>query len=238
MYTLEYNGTELTGTPVYLSVLGFSKPNMAPMRHAVEDWGNSNGGIASGGNLGTLTIGAACAVTGQDATQLEQRMDALRNLLDPRIDRTLKTSRWPDRYWMVKPTGDLAVEEMAETFCTFTMQFVSAKPWALALVEQSIEFTLDANPKTVVLDSDYVANASDDMDALFIVQNDASSLSSVNIANVTLGETLYVTGAIPTGHYLKADSEKHLLYRSADGTNWTVQSGGKSGRYPETEAAR
>lgn len=226
---LVYNNTDLTDEPYGLDVLRVSRPFLGPIRHTLKDFGIEDGGVALGGARGSVVIGVACALQDDDA--LEARLDALRSVLDARQDKPIVFGKWPDRYYLGKPSGELSIEEEDEGLALFTLKFLCAKPFAYSTTLADLDFVITASPQDLVIDAEDLANATEDVEPVIIV-SPASAAASFTLRNLADTTPLSWMRGVQAGHFVKIDCGQHVSYVSSDGSEYTMDFGPKTGPYP------
>jgi len=225
-----YNDIDLSDDPYYAELLDVEKPFLPGIRLSIAPYGAIDGAAAQGGALDALSIQCPLAIYGEDITALNEVEDALRALIDRRNLRSLRIGRWPDRYWMVRPYGEIPVEYTSEGMEIITLNFIAPNPRSYAVLETEIIEEL-AGPTTIDVDSDDVAESTDTIHPTLDIEFDGDA-EEVTFESLTTGEIFVWTGVRGAGEFLRIDCGAGICYTSDDGLTWTRSFESTAGRYP------
>jgi predicted phage tail component-like protein len=218
-----FNGTDLSGASYGVTVLRHAVSFTAAPRVDRYMIGNRQGGFSQGGFLGARKLSFDCIVTGSSNDDLDDKLDAIRLLTDPRGgDKSIRFDHQNDRYYLGRLDGAIDFDYVGPNSARMTLEFMCANPSAYANSETTQSITVDASPDTNLVPATGTVAGTDYAYPVWKIQNTSGgALSSVRISNTTTGEVIESTYALPNGHYLRFDSSRQRLESSTDNTTWT-----------------
>jgi len=221
--SLYFNGTDLSGASYGVTVLRHAVSFTAAPRVERYMIGNRQGGFSQGGFLGARKISCECIVTASSNDDLDDKLDAIKLLMDPRAgDKSIRFDHMNDRYYLGRLDGDIDFEYIGPNSALLELQFLCANPVAFASSETTQSITIDASPDTNAVPASGSVAGTDYSYPVWKFQNSSGgALSSITLNNSTTGEVIKVDYALPNGHYLRIDSSRQRVESSTDNTTWT-----------------
>jgi len=230
MYTFTYNSVNLHTTYGW-ELVSVQRRLLSRIRQSVTSYGEADGAAVQGGYRDATVLSVVLHIADTSYANVESELDTLRHILDTHEEKSLLFSQWTDRYWMGKLDGDIEWEELEGAGVVITLQFICSKPFAFASSLTSLPFTINSSPDTFQVAAESVAKSSADIEPVFILQADAS-VGAFQISNDTTGEVFTFAMPFTSGQYVKVDTEKALVYWSADGVTYSLALTRKAGTYP------
>ncbi len=237
--TITLGGQNLTAEPLQFSVVDVSRPMMPTPRHDVAEYGISDGEYLSGGALGGISFSVTIATMANDTEERTARLDALRALLNPRIDQSFLCSRWSDRYWMVRPVGAFAMEELGPHGCILDLELRASDPLAFSVAEFTTMVAISSDYQEITIPLESVEKGTGlirpVIEATLPVrlpgEDQMSPIIEAGIKNLQTGERLSWRATQGQIRGVKFDSEKYRLLVHHGGAWMTPSHGIKRGPF-------
>jgi len=234
--TFTYNSVDLTVTPYFVTLMSVEKAFLGTPRVSKRSKGSEGGTVTMGGAQDELTISTVFSVEAAGRPAVLSALDSLHFLVDTKTRRSLLIGRWPDRYYMVRPEGDLA-EELGggdgDSFEILSIDWLAPDPSPYSTTEQDYpQVALVSSPQDIMVAASYVENATADTKPAFVLQASAALPAGFTLANVTLGTSLTFVDPVANGHYVRIDSDAATVETSPDSSTWNYSTAFRSETFP------
>ena len=221
--SLHFNGTDLSGASYGVTVLRHAVSFTAAPRVERYMIGNRQGGFSQGGFLGARQISCDCIVTASSNDDLDDKLDAIKLLMDPRAgDKSIRFDHMNDRYYLGRIDGDIDFDYVGPNSALMELRFTCANPSAYAHSETTQSITIDASPDTNAVPASGSLAGTDYTYPVWTIQNTSGGTlsSGITINNATTGEIIQVDYVLSNGHYLRIDSSRQRVDSSTNNSTW------------------
>lgn len=230
-YDISLGGNDLTVTPYFLTLTGVDKLLHPGARNLLKGRGTIDGAAYGQGGVNPLMLKVQAEVYGTTPAVLATRLDALKELLYSSTLASLQLGIWPSRFWKVLLWGEQSSELVGDCGQALSLEFLAPDPNAYSATETEAETAIVGDGQSFVIAALSTADSTTFLTPEIEIQADAGA-TSIQVANLTLSQSLTWTGSISAGEYWKMDSDLGLVYTSADGVTWTTSANVSARQFP------
>jgi hypothetical protein len=168
-------------------------------------------------------------ITGTSLSNLLANVNTIKGYLSaPTADAVLTfTTAYSDRSWMGQWDGVMPLHFLSKTRLTTEIRFVcqptmtattpttyTGLAWAAGVIKAPVT----ASPQTVIAGTALTP-------ALYTFSNTGADVAATAFTVTRGGDTITYSDAVPTGTYLRINSETHQAWTSPNGSTWTEVNG-------------
>lgn len=221
-HSIHFDGVDLAGSNYGVTLLDGEYPLLPSARLEVRSLGTRHGGYSQGGYLEPREIAAPISVRGTSNDDLDDKLDALRLLMNPRNgDKSIKFDHQADRYYLGRLNEAVNWKYYGPCVARAVLHFLCADPLAYSTTETTQTITVTETPYDTTAPSVGVVAGTEYARPVWTVKNTGvSSVPWVEIWNTTTNELIRSKQSIAHNAYVRFDSERERLQKSSDGTNW------------------
>ena len=161
-------------------------------------------------------------VTGTTRDDVKSKLDSIKSVLNERDSKHLVLDTQADRYYIARFVSLDGAFVFPMVFAG-TLSFICYDPLAYSVNETSSDFSIDANPKTII----ETAGGTAYIEPVFTLVADADLTGTIKVENLETLEELQWTGSLATGEDLEIDVENWIVKKTGTPDMATV-----SGQFP------
>ncbi len=196
---MHFNGTELVGLTVTRLV---EQDRITATSVRLQDTA-----YAGKGSLSPKDIRLECSIQGSPSTQLDTRLDAIKKVLNIRVDGNLQIE--DDRYWVAR--FERWQGERRPLLWSGTLRFTAYDPLAYSTTETESPYSITTSPQTVT----ETASGTADARPVFTLTASATA-ASVTVKNVTTDEEARWPSSLAINDILIIDSQNYHITLNGD----------------------
>jgi hypothetical protein len=216
--------TDLSGSSYGVTVETTEVSGMPDVQASVSGLPGSNGALVYGRGFGPRTIDATLRVVGNDAANLQGKIDNILYLIDPRRGvGWWKFDHQADRIWNGAVVRGFGSVVRGNRMARLPLQIQLASALAYGVDETTQTVTVSGSPQAFSVPGSGVLGGTASAEPVWLVKNTSGSTSGVlTLANSSTAETVSTSVGIANGHWLRFDRARQIIERSTDsGVSWT-----------------
>lgn len=226
--SISYNGTYLGGASYGLRVIGKQQHVQAGVVLDFQPFAARDGGVTQGAVMGPKIWSDTYEIEGTSRSDAVARLDNVKAVLDPttgvaalRYDRDINLGAAVDREYLARVNGAIGSGTWANpAVIRISVPWIVPGGRARALSATTITPAISSSPDTFTIPTDgtSLVGGTTQIRPVFTFRNTTGgNVTSIIFTNSTLSQTLRWAGVLSDTYYIRIDSERQHLTRSATG---------------------